>query len=111
MKMKHKNEPSVRDAIQMNKVDQMKAFSILCREGIYKYNLKQIKMKKPVLQAERGLQTIDELVVCNSCNGFVSKNGLSRHLRNCSTAPDHVNNGNKTTSVDNSGGNFESIPR
>ena len=111
MKMKHKNEPSVRDAIQMNKVDQIKAFSILRREGIHRYNLKQMKMKKPVLQAKCGLQNIDELVVCHFCNGFVSKNGLSRHLGNCSTAPDHVNKGNKTTSVDNSGGNFGSIPR
>ena len=104
MIFRHKQEPSVVEAVKMNKVDRLKAFSKLRREGIYQFNLKQIKMKKPVLRTEGGLQKKDDLVKCNLCKSFIHKESFYKHKRICNSINDDSKNGDETVSDNNSGG-------
>ena len=77
----------------MNKVDRIKAFSKLRREGIYQFNLKQIKMKKPVFQTERGLQKKDDLVICSLCKRSINKESFYKHKRICNNINGDSKNG------------------
>ena len=91
MKSKHKSEPSVIEAIVMDKVNRFKAVSDLRKEGVVEKNLEQVKKKNPVLQAEQGLKNKDDLVKCKSCDSSIVKKNISSHAKTCKSTHGRTN--------------------
>ena len=84
LKLVHKKEPDVKKALSLPRREQIKAFELLRKNGIFLYNKKEMEKDKPSYIRERH-QNLgnDNLMLCSVCKGFYSKKYKVRHQIYC----------------------------
>ena len=84
IRMLHKHEQSVTDAMVLPYNERNRRFAIFRKQGILKYNQKQMKKCGEAKYArERGQTADSKLVMCCKCSGFFSKAYFRRHRMRC----------------------------
>ena len=81
--LKHKDEAAVKEAMQLPSQDRLEAFAKLRKDGIAKYNKKEMKTEKPTYVCERSRSQGQKLVQCGKCHGYYSKTYFARHRKLC----------------------------
>ena len=75
-KFKHKGEPNVSEILAgdstSNDADQIKLFDKLCKEGLYKFNMEQLKQVDSKLMREYR-ENKGDLHYCPGCKGFLER--------------------------------------
>lgn len=84
LRLKHKEEDRVKNALQCNKRHRVKIFAALRWEGIIAYNKTQAELPQPVYQSEKSGKSKKALTRCSNCNITVVKRHFSRHRKVCS---------------------------
>nr|XP_039265553.1 uncharacterized protein LOC120341162 isoform X2 [Styela clava] len=94
----HAQEDAVKEALKSNIKEKMRKFDLLRKEGIYRHNLKMIKENKPIEVERRQYKSqtdLDSFKICVSCHAFIASNGISGHMKNCSSLKSSVENKSK----------------
>jgi len=81
--LKHKNEEVVQHAMKLPEPERRTAFASLKKNGIFKYNKRQMQRNVVDYHAERTKKDASKCVWCSSCHGFYSRSFFSRHRRKC----------------------------
>lgn len=85
LKLRHKGESAVKNALSKSTHERIRAFADLRKQGIFSYNIKQMESEKPTYLRERrpADDTDQEVMVCISCKGVYAKKFKSRHQIEC----------------------------
>uniref|UniRef100_A0A7M5XFX4 Uncharacterized protein n=1 Tax=Clytia hemisphaerica TaxID=252671 RepID=A0A7M5XFX4_9CNID len=89
LKLQHKDEPAIIQILAKPKELQNKLFDNLKKEGIFKYNQKEMLKDNPCYMRERRSKdsakiiTANDIVVCSECKGTYSKSFKARHQIEC----------------------------
>ena len=84
LKTVHKEEESVMRAVSLKKKEKNAAFEDMRKDGIYKYNKKEMVTENPTYIRERNSSSSnDKLVMCDKCKGVYSKTYKARHQIHC----------------------------
>ena len=83
IKLIHKNETRVENALVMTKKDMFCEFNKFKREGILEYNKEQASSVNPIYQREKVANVWTDAICCGNCQSFIGERGFSRHVKNC----------------------------
>nr|XP_047130473.1 uncharacterized protein LOC105843290 isoform X3 [Hydra vulgaris] len=87
LKLCHKDEPTVKKALSLPKREQIEAFALLRKNGIFNHNLLEMKKEVPKFIRERKANDHhadgDNLVICAACKGCYAKPYKARHQIYC----------------------------
>ena len=83
LKLRHKNEDRVKEALNANKKTRDKLFGSLRWDGIIEYNKNQAELTEPVYQSEKSVKSRKPLTRCSNCNITIVKRNFSRHRKLC----------------------------
>ena len=79
----HKDKQEVKQACSLPIKDRNNMLKQLKRDGILKFNKKQLMSGTPALMRERHRKFDSEIAMCNYCSGFFSRKHFWRHKVRC----------------------------